>query len=367
MILPLVFPAVVAGSIFTFSLTLGDFITPSLVGSGEQFIGTVVTRQLHRQPAVRRRVRDGADRDHDRLPADRQAAGGVRAPMRIVGRHHSCCCGSGPGSRSRSSTCPLLVVVIYAFSTARTFEWPPPGFTLEWFEQGDRQHRRPRRALVLGEGRPAGDRRRARSSARSPRSPSPATGSSAARRSRSWSSCRSRCPGIVTGIALNSTFTQVLGIDARPAHDRDRPRDLLHRRRLQQRDRAAAADVVPRSRRRRPTSARPRGRPSAWSPCRICAAPWSPARCSPSRSPSTRSSSPRSRSAPATRPCRSGSSNNFSRPNQLPIVNVVAVFVILLSIIPVYFAHKLTQDEGGGGAPGGGAGAAVVAETAAAP
>ena len=41
-ILPLVFPAVIAGSIFTFSLTLGDFITPGLVGSGEQFIGTVV-------------------------------------------------------------------------------------------------------------------------------------------------------------------------------------------------------------------------------------------------------------------------------------------------------------------------------------
>ena len=41
-VLPLVFPAVVAGSIFTFSLTLGDFITPDLVGSGEQFIGTLV-------------------------------------------------------------------------------------------------------------------------------------------------------------------------------------------------------------------------------------------------------------------------------------------------------------------------------------
>jgi putative spermidine/putrescine transport system permease protein len=40
-ILPLVFPAVVAGSIFTFSLTLGDFITPRLV-SNSQFIGTVV-------------------------------------------------------------------------------------------------------------------------------------------------------------------------------------------------------------------------------------------------------------------------------------------------------------------------------------
>jgi len=40
-VLPLAFPAVVAGSIFTFSLTLGDYITPQLV-SNNQFIGNVV-------------------------------------------------------------------------------------------------------------------------------------------------------------------------------------------------------------------------------------------------------------------------------------------------------------------------------------
>ena len=40
-VLPLVFPAMVAGSIFTFSLTLGDFITPQLVSS-TQFIANVV-------------------------------------------------------------------------------------------------------------------------------------------------------------------------------------------------------------------------------------------------------------------------------------------------------------------------------------
>jgi putative spermidine/putrescine transport system permease protein len=40
-ILPLAFPAVVAGSIFTFSLTIGDYITPTLVSS-TQFIGNVV-------------------------------------------------------------------------------------------------------------------------------------------------------------------------------------------------------------------------------------------------------------------------------------------------------------------------------------
>jgi putative spermidine/putrescine transport system permease protein len=41
--LPLVFPGIVAGSIFTFSLTLGDYITPLLVGGpGSILIGNVV-------------------------------------------------------------------------------------------------------------------------------------------------------------------------------------------------------------------------------------------------------------------------------------------------------------------------------------
>jgi len=41
--LPLVLPGIVAGSIFTFSLTLGDYITPILVGgAGSSFIGNVV-------------------------------------------------------------------------------------------------------------------------------------------------------------------------------------------------------------------------------------------------------------------------------------------------------------------------------------
>ncbi len=42
-VLPLVLPGVVAGSIFTFSLTLGDYITPILVGgASSNFIGNVV-------------------------------------------------------------------------------------------------------------------------------------------------------------------------------------------------------------------------------------------------------------------------------------------------------------------------------------
>src|SRR5215204_1659145 len=44
-ILPLSFPAVVAGSIFTFSLTLGDYITPRMV-SNDQFIGNVIFNNI---------------------------------------------------------------------------------------------------------------------------------------------------------------------------------------------------------------------------------------------------------------------------------------------------------------------------------
>jgi putative spermidine/putrescine transport system permease protein len=48
---------------------------------------------------------------------------------------------------------------------------------------------------------------------------------------------------------------------------------------------------------------------------------------------------------------------NYARPNQLPIVNVVGLSVILLSIIPVYLANRLSQDPIG--APAGGAPAAA--------
>jgi len=42
-VFPLVLPGIAAGSIFTFALTLGDFITPTLVGgAGSDFIGNVV-------------------------------------------------------------------------------------------------------------------------------------------------------------------------------------------------------------------------------------------------------------------------------------------------------------------------------------
>jgi putative spermidine/putrescine transport system permease protein len=41
-VLPAVFPAIVAGSIFTFSLTLGDYIAVKIVGGANQMLGNVV-------------------------------------------------------------------------------------------------------------------------------------------------------------------------------------------------------------------------------------------------------------------------------------------------------------------------------------
>jgi putative spermidine/putrescine transport system permease protein len=51
---------------------------------------------------------------------------------------------------------------------------------------------------------------------------------------------------------------------------------------------------------------------------------------------------------------------NIFRPNQLPIVNVVAVVVILMSVVPVYLAHRLTREEEGVTARGGAAAAGGV-------
>jgi putative spermidine/putrescine transport system permease protein len=57
--------------------------------------------------------------------------------------------------------------------------------------------------------------------------------------------------------------------------------------------------------------------------------------------------------------------SNLFRPHELPIVNAVAVLVILISIIPVYLAHRIGSDEAGLGGKGRGGG--VEAEATAVP
>jgi putative spermidine/putrescine transport system permease protein len=55
---------------------------------------------------------------------------------------------------------------------------------------------------------------------------------------------------------------------------------------------------------------------------------------------------------------------NLFRPTQLPIVNAVALIVILISIVPVYLAHRLSSEEGGAAR---GKGGGVEAEATAVP
>ncbi len=57
--------------------------------------------------------------------------------------------------------------------------------------------------------------------------------------------------------------------------------------------------------------------------------------------------------------------SNLFRPHELPIVNAVAVIVIVISIVPVYLAHRLSSEGGVTGGKGGGG--AVDAEATAVP
>ncbi len=59
--------------------------------------------------------------------------------------------------------------------------------------------------------------------------------------------------------------------------------------------------------------------------------------------------------------------NNLFRTTQPAIVNVVAVLAVLISILPVYLANRLTREEGGAGGRGAGGGTEARAETAAMP
>jgi putative spermidine/putrescine transport system permease protein len=251
---------------------------------------------------------------------------------------------------------PLLVIVVYAFSVSRTFEWPPPGFTLEWFDLAfDNTGARDAFiysvqtgllatgvALVLG-----------------------TLASLAVARHRFFGRetisflviLPIALPGIVTGIALNSTFTQVLGIDLSlftivVAHATFcivvvYNNVIARLRRLSGSFEEASADLG--------------------------ATPWQTFRLI--TLPNTRTALVAGALLAfalsfdeiivTTFTLGAGDQTlpiwiftNFSRPNQLPIVNAVAVIVILISIIPVYLAHRLTREESTaarGGAPAAGA------------
>jgi putative spermidine/putrescine transport system permease protein len=248
---------------------------------------------------------------------------------------------------------PLIIIGIEAFNEARTLKWPPPGFTTEWFELAF-ENTGARDAFLYS-----------LQTAAIATSIALVLGTLAAlgvsryrffgRETVSFLVILPiALPGIVTGIALNSTFTEVLGIDLSLltlviAHATFcivvvYNNVIARLRRLSTSFEEASADLG--------------------------ATPWQTARWV---------TLPNMRTALVAGALLSFALsfdeiivtvftigvgeetlpqwllNNFSRPQQLPIVNAVAVIVILLSIIPVYLAHKLSSEvgEGAGAAPAG--------------
>ena len=251
---------------------------------------------------------------------------------------------------------PLLVIVVYAFSEARTFAWPPPGFTLQWFERAlENEGARDALlyslkagvlataiALVLG----------------TLASLAVARHSFFGRETISFLVILPiALPGIVTGIALNSTFTQVLGIDLSlltivVAHATFcivviYNNVIARLRRLSGSFEEASADL----------GATP------WQTFRMVTLP--NLRTAMVAGALLAFALSFDEIIVTTFTVGAGDDTlpiwiltNFSRPNQLPVVNVVAVIVILLSILPVYLAHRLTREEattatGGVGAAAG--------------
>jgi putative spermidine/putrescine transport system permease protein len=266
---------------------------------------------------------------------------------------------------------PLIVIAIYAFNSSTTLEWPPPGLTFDWIGEAiDNPGARDAFftsvrvallatviALVLG-----------------------TLAALAVSRHRFFGRetisflviLPIALPGIVTGIALNSTFSQVFGIDLSlftvvVGH-------------------ATFCIVVVYNNavaRLRRTSAS-----FEEASADLGANPWQTFR---------RVTLPNMRTAlvagallafalsfdeiiVTTFTIAAGEEtlpiwffNNFARPNNLPIVNVVALFVILLSMIPVYIANRLSSEETVGAAAGRGVraeaptGATAAAEATAAP
>ena len=137
-VLPSIFPSVVAGSIFTFSLSLGDYITVDIVGGTTQMLGNVVYDNQVLRPAVRR----GHGLRHGRRSWSSTCGWcGVPVPWRTSDDVMST--GTGHAGLLRGVVAltlafiyvPLLVVVINAFNPDRVSTWPPSGFTLDWWRK----------------------------------------------------------------------------------------------------------------------------------------------------------------------------------------------------------------------------------------
>ena len=265
---------------------------------------------------------------------------------------------------------PLIVIFIYAFNASNILEWPPPGLTLDWFPkaiESESVHEAlltsikaglaaTAIALLLG-----------------------TLASLAVARHRFFGRetisflvvLPIALPGIVTGVAISNTFTQVLGI----------PLSLLtvivghatfcivviynnvvaRLRRTSGSFEEASADLGAHT----------------WQTFRFVTLP--SMRTALAAGALLAFALSFDEIIVTTFTIGAGEEtlpiwifSRLFRPNQLPIVNVVAVLVVLISIVPVYLAHRLTREEGGVAAARAGrgerlGGGGVEAEATAAP
>ena len=260
---------------------------------------------------------------------------------------------------------PLVVIVIYAFNSSKILKWPPPGLTTQWFKQAFESEAvresfltsievgvvATALALLLG-----------------------TLAALAVGRFRFFGRetvsflviLPIALPGIVTGVALSNTFTQVLGVSLAlwtviVGHATFCIVVVYN-------------NVVARLRR---TSAS-----FEEASADLGADPWQTFRFV---------TFPSMRSALAaggllafalsfdeiivtTFTIGAGEEtlpiwifHNLFRPKALPVVDAVAVIVILISIIPVYLAHRLGGAEGGATGGRGGGGGLDAAQATAAP
>jgi putative spermidine/putrescine transport system permease protein len=247
---------------------------------------------------------------------------------------------------------PLIVIFIYAFNASNILEWPPPGLTLEWFPKAFES---PSVHTALLTSVKAGLAATAIAIVLG------TLASLAVARYRFFGRetisflviLPIALPGIVTGVAISNTFTQVLGV----------PLSLLtvivghatfcivvvynnvvaRLRRVSTSFEEASADLGAHT----------------WQTFRFVTLPSLKTALAAGGLLAFALSF--DEIIVTTFTIGAGEEtlpiwifSRLFRPNELPIVNAVAVIVVLISIIPVYLAHRLTREEGGPVAARGG-------------
>jgi putative spermidine/putrescine transport system permease protein len=247
---------------------------------------------------------------------------------------------------------PLIVLAIYAFNSSNILEWPPPGLTLDWFPKAI-ENEFAREAFVTSI--------KAGVAATAIAIVLGTLASLAVARHRFFGRetisflviLPIALPGIVTGVALSNTFTQVLGVDlglftvivghATFCIVVVYNNVVARLRRVSTSFEEASADLGAHT----------------WQTFRFVTLP--SLRSALGAGALLAFGLSFDEIIVTTFTIGAGEETlpiwifrNLFRPNQLPIVNAVAVIVVLISIVPVYLAHRLTREEGGAATARGG-------------